>query len=133
MKKTALVLALLLVAGIAFGQKLYFASAPTLRWDDPGISDPAQTVTWEVWRSTAPVADRANPEEFILATTIAELALTIPADDQAHAYAVRMRVVEGAFNEVSRLVWIDLEGSPGPFLYAESPPAPSGLRTVVVP
>ena len=130
--KKILVLVLLLAAGLAFGQvHTYFASNPTLTWDDPGIGNASQTVTWEVWRSTAPVTDRNNPDEFILATTIVELALAIPADDQAHSYAVRMRVVEGTFNEVSRWVWIDLEGFPFPFLYAQRPPAPSGLRTVV--
>ncbi len=129
--KKILVLALLLVAVVAFGQvHTYFSTNPTLEWDDPGIGDASQTVTWEVWRSTAPVSDRANPEEFILSTAIAELALTVPADDQAHAYAVRTRVVEGAFDEVSAWTWTDLEGVP-PFLYARRPPAPSGLRTVV--
>ena len=129
--KRYLVLALLLVAGLAFGQvHTYFTTNPTLRWDDPGIGDPSQTVTWEVWRSTAPVADRATPEEYILSTTIAELALAIPADDQAHAYAVRMRVTEGGFDEVSSWAWTDLDGVP-PFLYAQRPPAPLGLRTVV--
>ena len=128
--RKVLVLALLLVASVSFGQHLYFTADPVLRWDDPGIGDATQTVTWEVWRSTAPVADRVNPDEFILATTIAELALTIPDDDNAHAYAVRMRVVEGGFDEVSAWAWTDLDGVP-PFLYARRPPAPSGLRTVV--
>ncbi len=129
--KRWLILTLLLVATVSFGQvHTYFTTNPTLQWDDPGVGDASQTVTWEVWRSTAPVTDRANPEEFILATTIAELALAIPADDQAHAYAVRMRVVEGAFDEISAWAWSDLDGVP-PFLYAQRPPAPSGLRTVV--
>ena len=128
--KRFLILALLLTATVACAQKLYFTAGPTLRWDDPGLSDPAQTVTWEVGRSTAPVADRAAPDEFIQVTSIAELALTIPDDGAAHAYAVRMRVVEGGFDEVSAWAWTDLAGVP-PFLYARRPPVPSGLRTVV--
>jgi len=127
MKKTLTILALLLVAAVAFGQTLTYTDAATLSWDAVTMLDdstpiaPADVVAYELGRSPYPVANRLLPDAIVGVTNGLEMAITVPSDGVAYAYAVRTKLTTdgGATVLYSPWNWSDQNGAatPTPFWY----------------
>ena len=125
--KKALILALLLVAAVACTQTLTYTDAATLSWnavtmlDDSTPIAPADVVEYELGRSPYPVANRMLPDAVIGVTNGLSIAVTVPADGVAYAYAVRTKLTTdgGATVLHSAWNWSDQNGAatPVPFWY----------------
>lgn len=127
MKKTLIVLALLLVAGIAFGQTPVYIGAGgiTLEWDAvtqkdsggvPVPLDAGDVVEYEVWRSFAPTTDHLIAEEFMVLTpTVTHLATVSTGLQYNYAIRAKLTTDGGATVTYSDWLWSDIGGSPGPF------------------
>ena len=125
--KKLLVLALLLMAGVAFGQTLTYTDAATLSWDavttleDLSPMPAGDVIEYEVARSVYPVADRLTPQVVEGITVSTSYVIAVPNDGNSYAYAVRTKRTTdgGATVLVSAWNWSDINGSatPSPFLY----------------
>ena len=140
--KKLLVLALLLVAGIAFGQVTYYRTDAPLAWDavtqtevwididndgagDTDINGDAiveliSSVEYEVGRSVDPVIDRTMPDVILAQTPlITYLDDPVPADGNAYVYAIRTRYTTASGWTLSPWNWADENGAatPNPFLW----------------
>jgi hypothetical protein len=125
--KRYLILALLLVAGVACTQTLTYTDAATLSWsavttlEDSSPIPPGDVVEYEVGRSVYPVANRMLPETVEGLTAALSMAISVPNDGQSYAYAVRTkRTTDGGSTIlVSAWNWSDINGAatPNPFLY----------------
>jgi hypothetical protein len=142
-KKLALAILLLFVFMCAVGQDTLYKNTALLEWEavtqytDATPLLPTDTVEYEVYRSTYPVADRSAPDEFIGITSALNMMLTIPNDGYSHVYSIRSKVTtdEGQTVLFSFYNWSDLNGAatPNPFVYhapqTKTPNFPMGLRT----
>jgi len=138
-----LVLILIFISVLTFGQDTLYKNTALLEWDaviqyaDSTPLQPTDVVEYEVYRSTYPVGDRNAPDEFIGVTSNLSYMLTILNDSNSHVYAVRSKVTtdEGQTILFSVYNWSDLNGvaTPFPFVYrmpqTRSPAIPMGLRT----
>ncbi len=143
MRKLALGLILLFVLTCVIGQDTLYKNTALLEWEavtqytDATPLLPTDTVEYEIYRSTYPVADRNAPGELIGMAMGLSITLTIPDDGNSHVYAVRAKVTtdEGQTALYSDYNWSDLNGAatPDPFVYhapqTKTPDIPMGLRT----
>jgi len=124
--KRTLVLILLLAVGlIACGQSpTHYATTATLAWDAPagktgGVPFAAgDVVEYELARWTAPVDNRAAPDEIVGVTAALSLGVTVPAGEAAHVYGVRTRLTTdgGVTVLYSDYIYSDVGGSPAPWV-----------------
>ena len=153
--KKLLVLALLLIAGIAFGQvTIYNRSDAPMEWDpitatetvididgdgqadeDVGGDQIVETIVsleYEMGRSLDPVADRLNPDVILVQTPLAIYTDDLPADGQVYIYALRVLYTTASGVSRSAWNWSDQNGAatPNPFGFRDSsaPESATGFR-----
>lgn len=135
--KRFLILALLLVAGIAWGQALIYTPNATLSWnavtelDDATLIDLTDVVEYEVGRSADPVADRNAPEVILGTTNALAFGIILPQDGTWYTYAVRSVLTTdgGATVMYSGWNWSDQNGAatPAPFWYRHPATVPPSI------
>lgn len=145
--KKILILALLLVAGIAFGQETEFypVAPPTLQWDaSPSAALPGDVLEYEVY-----LWDRLNGEievqpvnslSLVGTTSSPSIALSFPYRTPWQC-AVRLKHTDGGGNVTySSMIYSSVAGdtASGPFSYIPGTvwypvPDPTGLRDSTIP
>jgi hypothetical protein len=147
MKRSLLIVVLVLVSLACWGVDIFRGTDATPTWDpvtlmtDGTPISPADTVAYEVYIS--PVADYLNPsvpfpqdpaQHTLLSEVFVEsYTLAIPQDGQVYAIAIRtaLYIDGGPTIEYSTLNWSYENGvfTPNPFLYQglQAPKPPEGL------